>query len=176
MVSWSRLLFSLAIALNTWRVLSPKRAEKSLQKKLGSPNLVPMPQREQIKRDLSVAQERYVERIADAEKDHGHAHVSLLADTLGVTKPSVVQMTARLIEMGIVKRKEKEVTLTQLGQRLASALHGRHALLQDFMEHELGMDVKAANKEACRLEHVVSPGFVRGLRGSLKKRKDNRQS
>lgn len=120
--------------------------------------------------DLSAAQEGYVEYIADAEKEHGHAHVSVLADSLGVTKPSVVQMTARLVEMGIVRRREKEVTLTTIGKRLAAELHGRHALLQDFMDHELGMDAKAASQEACRLEHVVSPAFVRGLRRFLKRR------
>ena len=135
-----------------------------------------MSQHKQVENDLSAAQERYVECIADAEKDHGHAHVSRLADTLGVTKPSVVQMTTRLIELGIVRRKEKEVTLTQLGQRLACELHGRHALLQTFMEGTLDMDGKTANQEACRLEHVVGPSFMRGLRSYLKKREEDLQN
>ena len=126
-----------------------------------------MSQRRKIERQLSVAQERYVECIADAERTHGHAHVSLLADELDVKKPSVVQMTARLEKKGIVKRKEKEVTLTQLGHDIAHDLQGRHALLQDFLEKMLQMKTRDANQEACRLEHVVSSDFMRGLRRLL---------
>lgn len=139
----------------------------SLQKRLGSPNLLPMSSKGQKKLGLSMAQESYVECIADAEAHHGHAHVSLLAGELGITKPSVIQMTARLVAQGIAKRNDKEITLTSQGRRIAGELHGRHALLQEFMIEQLGMEAKAANTEACRLEHAVSPAFVRGLRAFL---------
>lgn len=131
-----------------------------------------MSQEKNRERTLSVAQERYVECIADAESNHGHAHVSLLADTLGVSKPSVVQMITRLAELGIARRRDKEVTLTPLGEKLAGELHGRHAILQDLMEGLLKMDAKAADEEACRLEHVVSADFMRSVRAYMKRRKD----
>ena len=117
-----------------------------------------------MNRGLTEAQESYVEFIADAEQDHGHAHVSLLSEALGVKKPSVVQMTARLERKGIVKRRDKEVTLTTMGRRIAGDLQGRHTLLQRFMVERLGMMAKEANQEACRLEHVVSSGFINGVR------------
>ena len=117
--------------------------------------------------DISIAQESYVECIADAEEAHGHAHISLLAATLGITKPSVVQMSARLVEQGIARRDNKEISLTARGRRIAGELKGRHKLLQDFMVKQLAMTAKAANEEACRLEHVASPLFVQRLRAFL---------
>ncbi len=105
----------------------------------------------------------------DAEESHGHAHISLLSDALAVRKPSVVQMIARLEMEGIVRRKDKEVSLTNKGRSVALDLQNRHATLQRFMQEKLGMKQARANQEACRLEHVVSAGFMRGLRALMKK-------
>jgi DtxR family Mn-dependent transcriptional regulator len=113
---------------------------------------------------LSAAQERYVECISDAETHHGHAHISLLADELGVAKPSVVQMVDRLSDRGIVRRQAKAIILTAAGKQIAKDLNGKHALLEEFMVGQLGMDVKTANQEACRMEHLVSSVFLRRLR------------
>ena len=113
---------------------------------------------------LSLTQQNYVECISDAESQHGHAHVSALAEQLAVSKPSVVQMIARLVELDMVKRHDVEVLLTPAGRKLAKELDGRHALLRDFMVEQLGMPPKVAETEACRLEHAVSPVFVRALR------------
>jgi DtxR family Mn-dependent transcriptional regulator len=113
---------------------------------------------------LSLAQQNYVECIADAEARHGHAHVSLLAEELEISKPSVVEMLGRLLESKIVRRQDKEVVLTATGRRIARELGGRHALLRDFMVKELRMERRTADADACRMEHVVSPSFVRSLR------------
>ena len=113
---------------------------------------------------LSLKQQAYVETIGEMVENHGHAHVSVLAERLGVSKPSVVQMLGRLSKLGIVKREGTEVLLTAAGRRLANSLGDKHALLREFMVNELGMDQKTADTDACRLEHVVSPAFVRKLR------------
>jgi DtxR family Mn-dependent transcriptional regulator len=116
---------------------------------------------------LSIAQERYVECIQHAQKLHGHAHISFLAETLRIKKPSVIQMVRRLEDEGIIERQPRGVRLTQTGQHIAHDLLSRHALLQQFMETKLGMTPSEANLEACRLEHLVSPTFVSGLRSFL---------
>lgn len=105
-----------------------------------------------------------MELIAEAEKGHGHAHVSLLAARLGVKKPSVVQMIDRLAALGIVKRAGKEISLTREGARLGHDLGDRHSVLKTFMVVKLRIRPDAADREACRLEHTVSPEFLRGLR------------
>ncbi len=112
---------------------------------------------------LSLKQETYIEVIGEMERRHGHAHVTELARELGVSKPSVVQMLRRLTEAGVV-RKTGEITLTEKGRRTVQELGDRQALLQDFMITDLGMDRKIASEEACRMEHIVSPTFIRSLR------------
>ncbi len=122
-----------------------------------------------MKKEISAAQESYIECIAEAESLHGHAHISTLADELGITKPSVVQMTAKLVKQGIAKRHHKEITLTESGRRIATMLCGCHKLLYNFMVKQLEMDKTTADKEACYLEHIVSKEFIQGLRAFLKK-------
>ena len=112
---------------------------------------------------LSLKQETYIEVIGEMERRHGHAHVTELARELGVSKPSVVQMLRRLADAGVV-RKTGEITLTEKGRRTVQELGDRHSLLQDFMITDLGMDRKTASEDACRMEHVVGPAFIRSLR------------
>lgn len=121
---------------------------------------------------LSLTQQAYMEVIGDMERRHGHAHVTELARELGVSKPSVVQMLRRLADSGVVKA-GREITLSETGKRTVRELGSRQALLEDFMVRDLGMDPKAAAKEACRMEHIVSAAFLRGLR-AFKKRLDDR--
>ena len=159
--------FSLTGLRNTEKNRQPRRI--GLQERLGCPNFAHMSTRRSSTPDLSLKQQAYVEAIAQEENRHGHAHVSLLARELGVSKPSVVQMLGRLVELGIVRRKNSEAMLTGTGRRLAGELSGRHSLLFEFMVNELGMDRKTADADACRIEHVVSPAFVRSLRHLHKK-------
>lgn len=98
------------------------------------------------------------------EREHGHAHVSGLARDLGVSKPSVVQMLARLSDAGVVRKQSLEITLSAAGTQVAREMEDSQALLQDFMVRELGMHRKAAADDACRMEHAVSPAFVQSLR------------
>ena len=112
---------------------------------------------------LSLKQESYIEVIGEMERRHGHAHVTELARELGVSKPSVVQMLRRLADAGVVTE-GKEITLSEEGQRTWKELGDRHSLLQDFMITDLGMDRRIASEDACRMEHIVSPTFMRSLR------------
>ena len=113
---------------------------------------------------VTLKQEMYIEVIHELERDHGHAHVSEIARSLGVSKPSVVQMLGRLEEAGLIKRDHKDITLTRGIRKIAGELGDRQAVLHEFMVTHLGMDARQAEHEACRLEHVVSSAFVAGLR------------
>ena len=119
------------------------------------------------KSKLSAAQERYVECIADAEKHHGHEHITLLADKMGVKKPSVVQMVERLTSEGVIERQGREIVLTAAGKKIAGDLDGKHAVLEEFMVRHLGMSGAEANREACQMEHVVSECFLKYLRAYI---------
>jgi Mn-dependent DtxR family transcriptional regulator len=113
---------------------------------------------------VTLKQQMYIEVIHELERDHGHAHVSEIARSLGVSKPSVVQMLGRLEEAGWIKRAHRDITLTRGGRKIAGELDDRQAVLHRFMVTHLGMDARQAEQEACRLEHVVSSAFLAGLR------------
>jgi DtxR family Mn-dependent transcriptional regulator len=112
---------------------------------------------------FSLAQQRYIETIDDLQRRDGHAHVTELAEAMRVSKPSVVEAVQRLGEAGVVTRRDKEIVLTNRGQGVARELSGRHAVLRGFMTEVLGMDAAAADRQACRIEHVADPDFVRRL-------------
>jgi DtxR family Mn-dependent transcriptional regulator len=49
------------------------------------------------------------------------------------------------------------VVLTPKGERTARTLVRRHRLSERFLTDVLGLDWETAHREACRLEHVISP-------------------
>jgi Mn-dependent DtxR family transcriptional regulator len=114
-------------------------------------------------RQPTVVQQTYLEAIADLVAEHGHAHVTAIAERLDVSKPSVVQVVSRLEEEGLVVRNDKVLTLTTQGRRLWRDLEERHRVIQSFMVAVLGMDEEAADQEACRLEHYASAEFIERL-------------
>ena len=122
---------------------------------------------------ITLKQQMYIEIIGELESKHGHAHVSEVARLLDVSKPSVVQMLGRLADATLIRRVHKEIFLTALGRRIAGELDNRQAVLHEFMVTVLGMEAKQASVEACRLEHVVSPAFLAGLRRLRARRNGN---
>ena len=136
----------------------------SLHCQLGPPNIPHMSSQKPSRTELTQKQQTYVEVIAELQERHDHAHVSHIAEELAVSKPSVVQMLDRLVALKVVRRQQHEVVLTNAGHRLSQELSRRHALLRDFMVHHLGMTERAADADACRIEHVVSSAFVTRLR------------
>jgi Mn-dependent DtxR family transcriptional regulator len=127
---------------------------------IGKWDIVDMVTRGRARRAPTVVQQTYMEAIAAGMAEHGHAHVTMLADSLGVSKPSVVQVVHRLEEEGLVVRAGKELSLTAGGRRLWRELEARHRVIQSFMVDVLGMDDAAAYEEACRLEHYATQSFV----------------
>lgn len=113
---------------------------------------------------LSLPQQNYVEAIAELIEDHGHAHPGKIAELLNVRKPSVTEVVNRLVELGIAKRNNQEIFFTKKGELVAADLSGRHETLRSFMVEVLGMDVRDADRAACRMEHHANPRFIKRLR------------
>ena len=111
-------------------------------------------------RSLSLPQQNYVEAIAELTGQHGHAHTTEIARRLKVKKPSVTEAVNRLVDMGIARRSEQEVLLTENGNAIANDLAHRHTTLRSFMINVLGMDPDKADAAACEIEHSVNPDFV----------------
>ncbi len=111
--------------------------------------------------DLSLAQQQYVETIAELECEQGGARLSRLAERLGVSRPTASEAVARLVARKMVERRSRfELVLTPAGRRVAEQLERRHAALRRFMVEVLLMNRREADELACRVEHWVGPDFV----------------
>ncbi|MCL6452551.1 MAG: metal-dependent transcriptional regulator [Alicyclobacillus sp.] len=83
---------------------------------------------------------------------------SVLADYLGVSRPTVTQTVQRMTSAGYVGQGEgKEIVLTDAGQARAEVVVRRHRLLERWLSDVLGLDWADAHVEAGRLEHSLSP-------------------
>jgi DtxR family Mn-dependent transcriptional regulator len=102
--------------------------------------------------------EEYLEGIYVLQAEGVTVLSSVLADYLGVSRPTVSQTIARLTSAGYVRFGEgKELLLTDRGLELAESIVRRHRLLERWLTDELGLDWADAHVEAGRLEHAVSP-------------------
>jgi DtxR family Mn-dependent transcriptional regulator len=107
---------------------------------------------------LTGALEDYIETIFLLVRDHGFARVRDIAKARSVKSGSVIPALRRLAEMGLIKYIQREyVGLTDDGEMEARRVLARHGLLARFFSEILQMSPEAADREACAMEHSLSP-------------------
>lgn len=107
---------------------------------------------------MTGALEDYLETIFLLVREHGFARVRDIAKARRVKSGSVTPALRRLDEMGLVKYVQREyVGLTDDGEREARRVLARHDLLSRFFSEILQMSPTAAAREACAMEHSLSP-------------------
>ncbi|MHA1121808.1 MAG: metal-dependent transcriptional regulator [Candidatus Heimdallarchaeota archaeon] len=105
---------------------------------------------------ITATVEDYLERILLLSKDDGHAHVTEIANLLGISKASVTEMIAKLKSNGYVDyEKYGTITLTEKGRKLAVKVKERHDILKSFLIL-IGVNEENANKDCCVMEHNLS--------------------
>lgn len=113
--------------------------------------------------NLSSTMEDYLEAIYSLKQANGVARVGEIADKLNVKSPTVNSAIKNLTEYDlVVHEKYGYVSLTRKGEKLAAEVKGKHDILFRFLTEFLLLDPKAAEKEACCIEHAISKEtFVR---------------
>lgn len=107
--------------------------------------------------------EEYIETIYDLSRGGETARVKDVAERMGVSLPTVTEMFQRLSAQGYVNYEPYSgVTLTGEGLSLARGLERRHKALREFFLL-LGLPEEMADKEACKIEHVVEGVTVEHL-------------
>jgi DtxR family transcriptional regulator, Mn-dependent transcriptional regulator len=107
---------------------------------------------------LSESKEDYLEAIYHIEKENKVARVKEIAESLGVRMPSVTGALKVLAREELVEHSRYGyVELTPQGKKLASAICARHENITLFLMKFLDLDQPTADKDACRIEHAVSP-------------------
>lgn len=105
---------------------------------------------------LSPNMEMYLKTILRLERDNPSVRVKAIADSLGVTMPSVSEALRNLKAKGYVEHTSYgEVGLSADGRRVAASVNERFELLRRFLAEMLRVDVETADREACEIEHVV---------------------
>jgi DtxR family Mn-dependent transcriptional regulator len=113
---------------------------------------------------MTMSMQDYLETILTLSDRGAEVTVSEIAACLGVANASVSQAIGRLRTMGLVNhRRYGHVELTVEGRQRAETLHHRHRVLKEFMTEVLKLENTIAERDACRIEHVVSPQTIEAL-------------
>jgi DtxR family Mn-dependent transcriptional regulator len=111
--------------------------------------------------------EDYLEMVSFLA-DEGNVRITDIARRLGFTKPSVHSAIKTLEEQGLVEHKRySTISLTGKGQALALEIRERHNLLKSYLVCVLGLSAEIAEKDACKMEHILSKETLESMRGAL---------
>lgn len=118
--------------------------------------------------NISASLEDYLEAIFVLEKKKEFVRVTDIADFLGISKPSVNKAIGTLRESGYIEHETyKNVHLTLSGRKKAEQILHRHELIKRFLTATLRVSAETAEKDACRMEHVMSAETIEKLRRYL---------
>lgn len=114
------------------------------------------------------SREDYLETIYRLNKEKGYVRSIDVAETMGVTKPSVSRAMSLLKEARLLEMDPHDgaLTLTEAGAALAEQVYSRHRTLTEVLLR-LGVDEETAAQDACRIEHVISEESMACIRKFL---------
>ena len=111
--------------------------------------------------------EDYLEQILILLETKGYARSKDIAESLGVTKPTVCVAMKKLKEDGYIMMKDRSpVYLTDKGYSIARQFYDRYKVLTRLLV-QLGVDEQTAAEDACRLEHDLSEQSFAAITGLL---------
>src|SRR6056297_2748595 len=115
----------------------------------------------------------YLETIYLLEKDHGHAHTVDVAKRLNVSKPSVTKAVNNLKEEGLVNKEAYgTINLTDKGKVISKRIYSKHKLITEYLYSSLGLSKTEAEKNACKMEHIVSDEMIKKIEEYLDYKRD----
>ena len=100
--------------------------------------------------------EDYLEAVLILQKKQGMVRSVDVARHLEVTKPSVCHAVATLRDGGFLTMdSDYFLHLTDAGRKVAERIYEKHRFFTDRLI-EAGVDPATAERDACRMEHVIS--------------------
>ena len=116
--------------------------------------------------------ENYLETILVLTKKNGSVRSIDIADAMQFTKASVSRaMSILKRDNYIIMHPDGSILLTKEGQKKATAVYDRHVTLTRYINEVLDVDVEITEKDACRIEHIISPETFAGIKAQLAKKK-----
>ena len=113
---------------------------------------------------LSPSKEDYLKTIHLLNSQRGSVRVKDIAEKLDITMPSVSSAIKNLEKKGLVSHPRYDlVALTNQGSQIAESITMRHCIIRDFLSNVLELDTEIAEKDACVMEHSISPETLEKL-------------
>ena len=121
---------------------------------------------------LHASGEDYLEAILVLQKKKGMVRSVDVARYMEVTKPSVCHAVATLREGGFLTMdSDYFLHLTDVGREVAEQIYEKHRFFTDRLI-EAGVDPETVERDACRMEHVISQESFEHLRDAYKTKRD----
>ena len=101
--------------------------------------------------------ENYLETIFILREKSGTVRSIDVANELGYSKASISRAMGILKKAGYITIEDSgNILLTESGKQKATQIFHRHKIITEFLMKTLGVDKDLADKDACRIEHIIS--------------------
>ena len=115
---------------------------------------------------LHASGEDYLETILVLQKKRGMVRSVDVARHMEVSKPSVCHAVATLRDGGFLMMDENHfLHLTDVGREVAEQIYEKHRFFTDRLI-AAGVDPETAERDACRIEHVISDESFQRLKAA----------
>ena len=124
--------------------------------------------KEFMKPVITPSGEDYLEAVLVLQQKQGMVRSVDVARHLEVTKPSVCHAVATLRDGGFLTMdSDYFLHLTDVGRKVAEQIYEKHRFFTERLI-EAGVDPETAERDACRIEHVISDESFRRLKAVAK--------
>lgn len=114
------------------------------------------------------SRENYLETIYMLSKENPNLRSIDIVNELGFSKPSVSVAMKNLKEQGYINIEEGKISLTDKGLKVATSVYEKHEILTKLFV-SFGVDVKTAEEDACKIEHIISDETFNKIKEKLTK-------
>lgn len=106
---------------------------------------------------LQESGENYLETILILQQRNGSVRSIDIANELNFSKASISRAMGILKKANLITIEPNgQINLTEIGYQKATEIFERHCLIKEFLIKTLDIDEELADKDACRIEHVIS--------------------
>ena len=120
---------------------------------------------------LHASGEDYLEAILVLKKKKGMVRSADVARHLEVSKPSVCHAVATLKKGGfLLMDGDHFLHLTDAGREVAEQIYEKHRFFTEMLTNA-GVDPITAERDACRIEHVISESSFQHLKKTSSEKK-----
>ena len=114
--------------------------------------------------------ENYLETILVLKNKNGSVRSIDIANELGYTKASISRAMSILKEADYISIGENgHILLTEKGLQKAHEILNRHKVIAEFLVKTLGVDTELADRNACRIEHIICQEVFEKMRDFVNK-------